>query len=110
MNRQRPSKSSTFPYSRHEIGTADFTVPRRLPSGWGIGRRQEAATKGLWRSAASPIPKGQSWWKQKHISAENKYGPRSGGSRHFDFELPRDNSWIVGNTKLRSGRQLPCSP
>src|SRR6516162_5575560 len=76
MNRQRPSKSSTFPYSRHEIGTADFTVPRRLPSGWGIGRRQEATTNGLWRSAASPIRKGQSWWKQKHILAENKYGPK----------------------------------
>src|SRR5258706_13265369 len=74
MNPLRPSRSSSFPYSRHEIGTVDSTVPRRPPSGQGIERRPEATTKGWWRFAATPICSGQSCWKQRHILAENKYG------------------------------------
>src|SRR5258708_27377302 len=58
----------SFPYSRHEIDTTDFTAPRRPPSGRGIGRRQEATTKGSSRSAATPTRKGQSWWKQDRKS------------------------------------------
>src|SRR5260370_31679325 len=74
MNPPRPSRSSRFPYSRHEIGTADSTVPRRPPSGRGIGTRPEATTKGWWLSATTPILTGVSWWKQGPILPENKYG------------------------------------
>src|ERR1700730_2511972 len=72
MNPRRPSRSSRLLCNQHEIGTADFTVPLRPPSGRGIGRRPEATTRGLWRSAATPIRSGQRCWRQRHISPENK--------------------------------------